>query len=117
MVEAFWQNLYEDKAGEATAALRDLERLAKERDSTVQALTLRSVDDIAEDITEIKETMYRMDGNLLEVKAEVHEVRNDIQGGFQSVQISMGAGFSEMKRLITHLRPGGDQTDPKPRGK
>lgn len=97
--------------------MSDLESLAKERDSTVQALTLSSVDDIAEDITEIKETMHRMDGNLLEMKTEVHEVRSDVQGGFQSVQVSIGVGFSEMKRLITHLRPGGDQSDPKPRGR
>lgn len=116
MAEAFWQNLYKDKSGDATTALSDLERLAKERDSTVQALTLRSVDDIAEDITEIRETMHRVDGNLLEVKTNLHEVRNDVQGGFQSVQLSIGSEFSEMKRLITHLRPGGDQSDPKPRG-
>lgn len=97
--------------------MSDLESLAKERDSTVQALTLRSVDDIAEDITEIKEIMYRMDGNVLEMKDEMYEVRSDVQGGFQSMQVSMEGKFSEMKRLITHLRPGADPSDPKPRGK
>jgi hypothetical protein len=37
MVEAFWESLYKDKAGEANGALSDLESLARERDSTVQA--------------------------------------------------------------------------------
>lgn len=97
--------------------MNDLESLAKERDSTVQALTLRSVDDIAEDITEIKDHVRRMDGNLVVVKSEVHEVRNDVHQGFQSVQVAIGAGFSEIKRFMVHLRPGGDQADPKPRGK
>ncbi len=110
LIEAFWENLYKDKSGEAKNALSDLESLAKERDSTVQALTLRSVDDIAEDITEIKDTMQRMEGNVL-------EMRNEVQGGFQSVQASLGLVSSEIKRYISHLRPVGDQSDPKPRGK
>jgi t-SNARE complex subunit (syntaxin) len=109
LVEAFWENLYKDKSGEAKGALRDLESLAKERDSTVQALTLISVDDIAEDVTEIKEIVNRMEGNISEMRTEV---RSDLQG----VQVSLGLGFSRIERLMSHFRLGGDQSEPKPRG-
>ena len=58
-----------------------------------------------------------MEGDMSEVKTEIHGVRSDLQGGFQSVQVSIGLVSSEIKRFINHIRPAADQSDPKPRGK
>jgi hypothetical protein len=101
--EAFWDNLYKEKAGEAKAALGDLESLAKERDSTVVALTLRSVDDIAADVVEIKSVMYRVEGNL-----------SDGMRGLDQTMHQEVAGLKQL--IISRTRIGAEQSEPKPRG-
>ena len=78
--EAWFEHLYRDKAGEARAALNDLERLAKERDSTVQALTLRHVDNIEADMTEVKNNVLEVKTNVFEVKSNVIEIRRAQRG-------------------------------------
>lgn len=76
--EAWFENLYRDKGGEAKAALADLERLARERDSTVGALTLRYVDNIEADLTEVKSNMIEVKTNVVEVKSNVIEVKSNV---------------------------------------
>jgi hypothetical protein len=79
-LEAWFESLYRDKGGEAKAALDDLERLARERDSTVSALILRYVDNIEADLTEVKNNVIEVKTNVVDVKCNVVEIKRAQHG-------------------------------------
>jgi hypothetical protein len=100
---AFWDSLYKNKGGEAQAALDELQSLAKERDSTVAALTLTSVDDMAEDVEVIKGEMFQIKGGLSD--------------GFEGLDHIFRQEVGVLKNLlISHLPHGVEQSEPKPTG-